>query len=230
MERSECIEEDHLYSLQNRIVFQEIKDSIYIIEIAVIANCCIGDFGKVEALEDTLKLFYYGQEYPEINEKGDTKGWFSEECECDCCFHFKYYIKGLNQNNYIVFANNKRIEHSSHKYKTQPLKFDIVNGDTINYYDIYGFKQGIHILKNKEGKEIVNMHYVDDFAIDGVYIRRFYDSGEIKLEVFKSNGEVSKEIEYYKNGLIWKECEIKELFDENPKCKEFDEQGNQIFK
>lgn len=229
-ESSECIEEEHFFSLQNRIVFQEFTDSLCVIEIAVTANCCDGEMGRVEVLEDTIKLFYQGQEYPEMNNKGDTIAWSFESCDCNCCFHFTYHIKGLKQKNYTVLADNKKIEYSAHKHKTQPIDFELVNGDTINFYDSYGFKQGVHVLKNKKGKAITRMYYIDNKAYEGLYVRRFYDSGELRMEVFKKNGEFSKEIEYYKNGKIMKECEIKELFDENPKCVTFDEEGNQINK
>lgn len=225
---SECLEEDHFHSLHNRIVLQEFKDNQYFIEIAVVDNCCIGEFGNVTVTGDTLKLSYKGHEYPEINAKGDTIDWYSEVCDCNCCFHFKYQIKGLEQKHYIVLANNKRIEYSPHKYRTKPVKYDIVNGDTINYYDIYGFKQGCHIVKNKEGKVISKMEYIDDKEINGIHLKGYYDSGEIRYEIFIENGEFSREIEYFKNGQIKMDCEITGLFDDNPKCKEFDEQGNQV--
>ena len=228
-ETSECQPDHNMSSLQDRIVSQKFKDDLFYIHIELIANCCYGDIGSIEVKNDTLKLFFKGKPYPLINEKGEITGYSSESlmCDCDCCFNFKYIISGLEKKDYVVLANNKEIHYSPYKYKTFPVKYDIVDGEKINYFDIYGFKQGIHISKYND-KIVSHLEYVDNKAMNGIYHTRFYESGEKKLEFHIKNGEFVTQLEFYKNGRIKKDCIIKEYFDSNAICTEFDENGKEI--
>lgn len=228
-ETSECQPDHNMSSLQDRIVSQKFEEDIFSIHIELIANCCFGDLGSIEVKNDTLKLFFRGKPYPLINEKGEITGYSNESlmCDCDCCFNFKYSIKGLEKKDYVVLANNKEIHYSPYKYKTFPVKYDIVNGERINYFDIYGFKQGIH-RRIHNNKVLSELEYVDNKPMNGIYHRQFYESGEKMIEIHMKNGEFVKKIEFHKNGTIKKDCEIKKTFDPNAICIEFDENGKEI--
>jgi antitoxin component YwqK of YwqJK toxin-antitoxin module len=127
----------------------------------------------------------------------------------------------LKNKPYIVKWNSRKLELSPHKYFLKPVKFDILEGDTVNYFDMYGFKQGIHLDFNGENKIVSRLIYKNDLEIEGFEFRKYYDTGEIESETLLKNKREFKRITYFRNGKIKKECS-------KNRCREFDENGKFI--
>jgi len=223
-ESSKCIEEDKLYHLNFRIVSINYKDSLTIIQTAVRYNCCMTEQGGIKLVGDTLYLYFHLSEFYRTNGKGDSIGYYIEEkCSCDCCFRFMYYINGLPRKNYVYKVDNKVIYLSEHKYIVKnPPKFDISNGDTINYIDIYEFKQGLHRDYGEFGI-VSEMIYKDDEMMHGLLARTYYKNGIIKKDIYLLENRKYKEIGYNQNGKKVKECISESPFENKKDCIEFNQ-------
>ena len=113
-EFSECLDEELTYSINNRIVSQKFEDDLFVIEISVVVNCCGNELGSIDVDGDTLRLFSSARPEPVEDENGDLVEYVSIECDCICCFTFKYFISGLEKKAYSVFYEDKPIKESEH--------------------------------------------------------------------------------------------------------------------
>jgi len=202
-------------------------------DIFIIENCSLASKGEIEVRNDTLNLIYKGEtsviidtiSYKKHNDGSETLSYTIEEeitiSECDCAFNLKYKIEGLNRKKeYIVLANNIRIEKTKHKYpiiKKSPT-FDIIDNDTVNYVDIYGHKQGLHIWKHNN-KLYSKIKFKDNEEFSGLLSTRYNFNGFEKIEMYMDKGKYT-ETKYYKNGKLFKICDTQEsFFEEGTNCK-----------
>jgi hypothetical protein len=222
---SECMEEDDLYRLKNRIVSQEILGDAFLIELAVVANCCGADEGEVSMKDGALHLIYHGKYTHEYDSKGNVISTYSEACDCDCCFHLNYIIRGVTELPAAVYANDKPIEFSEEKYKTYPIKYQVVDGDTINFYDNYGNRQGRHVETNDLRQVILDMHFTDGKETNGVK-KSYHFSGYLETEKYWTDGNYNRIVTYFKSGKIQEDCDMGPALDFKRTCRRYDQEGN----
>lgn len=227
---SECVEGvyyPNLNKFQNRILEIEKTDDFHLYNIFVVANCSKTQKGEIELKKDTLNLVFRGtREYRVYKEtKNDsieivTEEWIEEVADCDCAFNLTYKIKGLINKDYIITLNNKIIPKTKHRFKIRKDKpsFKIVNNDTINYIDIYGLKQGLHIHNRTDGKQYSRIEYVDDEKVSGLTNTHYNFNGFDKVETFMKNKKYTFR-KYYKNSKLIKTCDTDGSFDEGTNCK-----------
>ncbi len=227
---SECKEGiyyPNLYKFQNRILGINKTDDFHIYNIFIVANCSRTEKGEVELKNDTLNLIFHGtRELRVFKEKKNdsieivTEEWIEEFADCDCAFNLSYKIKGLTNKDYTITVNGKEITKTDHRFKVRKKEpsFEIYKNDTINYLDIYGLKQGLHIHKRKDGKQYSRIEYVDDEKVSGL-TNTYYDfEGFDKVETFMENRKYTIR-KYYKSGKLIKICDTDGSFDEGTNCK-----------
>lgn len=230
---SECLKDSdspNLYDFQNRILKISKIQSIHLYEIFVVTNCNLASSGEISIENDTLNLKYSGTHYnvkyetvdPDSGEKKIVETTIIEQLECDCAFKLTYKIKGLEDKDYVVLANGNRIFKTNHKYKIRRKKpqFDVINNDTINMVDIYGFKQGLHISYSKEGRLRSKIIFKDNERVSGLIFTKYNFGGYDKAELYMKDGEHSKQ-HYYKDNRLIKMCDIDDGFEES-NCVYFD--------
>ena len=224
-EPSECQDEYHVYKLNNRIVSLEKHSDTTLIEISVKANCCISMNPKIKVLSDTINLIYDFYEPKLREENGDTSLIIvQEECDCECCFSFKYYLTGLGDKNYVYRTKNETLEFSRHKYNiVQEPMFKVVNGDTLNYVDIYGMKQGLHKIYDKQNREVSSLTFQNDLPVSGLTLRTFSETGKIEKECYWLSDTLYRVILFDLKGIAIKECITPVFFDiDETRCKDID--------
>ncbi len=206
-ETSECHTDINIYKINNRIVSIEKYGDTTVIEISIKANCCISQKPAIKQYSDTLDLIFDYSVPEYIIENGDTVLIVEEECECECCYSFKYFLLGLEDRSYIYRADNSIINKSKHKYKiVQVPKFSIIEGDTLNYIDVYRMKQGLHKFYDKQNREIRSLLYVDDYPVSGLVLRIYSESGKIEREAYWIKRNKFKILLFDLNGIVIKEC------------------------
>lgn len=227
---SECKEGiffKNLPKLKNRILKINKTDSFHTYEIFVVANCSGTEEGKIELKNDTLNLIFDGKW--ELDKTSKTKEndstetisevWIKELADCDCAYNLSYKIKGLKNKDYIITINGKKIIKTEHKYRiirTQP-KFEIIKNDTINFVDIYGLKQGLHITYKNDGRLLSRINYIDDEKIVGLDKVRYNWRGFDKVETYIENKKYTVR-KYYRNEKLIKICDTDGTFDEGTNC------------
>ncbi len=223
----------------NRIVEQKLSGDTLFIKLGMWATCCIDFIPSASILGDDLKLGYI--------ETG-------EPCECSCFYTLVFKIKGIKVSpNKVTIRNqvtkrNRVIEYSSEKYEIFPIKYRIVNGDTLDFKDKYGRRQGKWIVDDNTlifkrlGIYERLRIFSDDFFIKSV---KLYPSGSIESELIgekitkvEEDGTdyisvyFNKYFEYFENGSKKKECfsndEIRDIREEGT-CKEWDKTGKLIY-
>lgn len=218
----------NLYKFQNRIISSTTNENLRTYNLFVVANCNKTAIGKIELNKDTLNFIFQGkQEYRTYkHQKNDStevivEEWIEPLADCDCAFNISYQIKGLDTTkNYWTTLNGKRITNSQHKFKIihKTPSYKLINKDTINYIDIYGLKQGLHITFREDGKLYSKINYTDNQKISGL-VKTYYNlDGFDKIEIFMKNKAftVSK---YYKNSELIKICDTDGFFADGTNCK-----------
>lgn len=252
---SECLEEQVFErNYINRILESEINKNFHFYEIFVVTNCSSASSGSLEVQNDTINLKYSRTPVESlvrrserlVKEVNEIKGLdtlfikttiveevyeiMEEVSSCDCAFNFKYKIKGLKNRNYTITANEKLITKTKHKYKivkTQPT-FEIVENDTINFVDIYGLEQGLHI--SKTDKRIIyrfNFEYGQKISGYQNYynFKEYNDKNDYekfdRIEHHMKNGEFVLK-KYYLDKKLVKVCESQGImFEEGINCRYF---------
>lgn len=207
-EPSECTDEVHAYNLNNRIVSIEKHADTTIVEVSVKANCCISINPSIHSNLDTIDLVYNDLKPDTIINQLDTFLTIEEECECLCCFNFRFYLMGLDNDSFTYKTDNQIIEFSKHRYKViQKPFFKIVDGDTINKVDIYGMKQGLHNYFDSKNRQFRSVIYKDDRLISGLLRRSYTEEGSTILEHYQLKGGSFKTVFFNNKGVAFKECE-----------------------
>jgi hypothetical protein len=223
---SSCDEESDPYRLRTRIVRKELTRNYLTLEIATTDTCCISVRPIVNFSDNTIYL--------------DERN-MGEECECICCYQFVYKLKGKFNNQTKIKFRGKDIEESREKYKTYPIKFDVLNGDTVNLVDKYGLRQGQWFSESKKPEAWTFYDFVDDINVRAT---KLYPDGSIKRYSTKEKVKIVREgtesmeyfdwnhyVEYFEGGKIKSECISKnnrESYREGT-CKEWNEKGELVY-
>lgn len=90
---SEC--DESAFSLQkyNRIKSIELSDTVALVEVEIVGNCCVDFDATIEVKDTIINLIYM--------ESGDP-------CRCLCCYQFVYSINGITKEHDIVYLLNGR--------------------------------------------------------------------------------------------------------------------------
>lgn len=202
---SNCDKRTDVSRLRTRIVDQWYVKDTFFIEVGTKATCCV----------DFIPSIHYDNSILEL--KFDETG---TSCECTCCYQFIYKIIGLKKRDFKIKLQDKIIEKSNEKYLTYPIQYEILNGDTINYVDKYGLKQGywFNPKKNfrgfakddhwiyKESFSYNNKLKIDHLNVDNNKSRLFvvyYPNGGIK-SISTSNYNLRETKEFFENGKLKK--------------------------
>lgn len=210
----ECNQDIDLGKAINRISYQTFENDVLSISFSLVSNCA-GVFNPtIKYNSDTLEVKYedYKTEYDtvatydsivnasatlEINEIHATTSMLA----CDCYFELELEITGLLKNPAIVILNNNIIEYYPEKYKLVLIKFDIVDGDTINYSDKFGYRQGIWIARDSTNQLMLERFYKNDIIIKGTDFR-YYENGTIKNQLEWINNKHANYYEFDSDGNI----------------------------
>jgi hypothetical protein len=202
---SECDHEADVHRVRQRIISKTLNDKILTIRIAATAACCVSFRPVAMVRDDGI--------YLDVEQ-------FGTECECDCCYEFTYQVAGVDTENIPVIFRGKQIEVTSEKYVTFPVRFRLVNGDTINYVDKYGFKQGRWSLPGDSLLARGYLEFTDDVSLIEV---KYYPDGKT-LSVMTRERIVrdtfgtryitytnwNRYTEYYESGAVKRECVAKD--------------------
>lgn len=210
--QSGCDHSVDVYRIQHRIINQTYKNDTFNICIGVMANCAGIYNVQSEYANDTIYFGYdEGQFVRDTIKKRGKKviNKYVSRAACDCCFEFQFTALKLPQKPKFVKINGREFNYFADKYKTYPIKFDIVNSDTINFRDHYGFKQGRwNKIENERNYDIDSL---TKYEFDAIYINNRiktanfvqYDSlGKIRLREQKTDFDKGRTITYYENGKI----------------------------
>ena len=203
-EMSPCQDGYDLFRFQERIVSIDREDDQAIIEIAVKDNCCIGELGSVAVKGDTIILHYGIPKGSEDIKVGEI--FTVEVCSCNCCFHFNYTISGLEDKDYSYIVRglegSRPIKYYEHAYKIVEPRYDIIDGDTVNYHDKFGFKQGWFVSKTENGLLRRKLLYEDDIPVFGLYNQKFFDNGKLYWEIHVLKEGYYEMKEYDREGVL----------------------------
>jgi hypothetical protein len=226
---STCDEATLSTRLRTRIVKKEIKADILTVDIATVATCCVSFDPSISVKQGTLHL--------DFKETGT-------ECECSCYYTLTYKVKGVKDRDIKIKFQNKDIEMSEEKYLTYPTKFKTLNGDTINYVDKYGFRQGKWAYSNDSTMTNGFFETKDDVPIKLVTL---YPDKKVKsltsrdeITIKDSNGKdfhthsnYNYYVEYFESGTKKRECVSSNTSDSykdpSGKCKEWTEKGELVY-
>jgi len=191
--------------------------------------CCHEYIPSIKYTSDTLYISY------EAKNEG-------EDCAaCICCYSFIHKIKGITSSNLTVKLYDRVIELSDEKYWTFPPTFVIVKGDTVNRKDKYGLKQGIWIDDDAIQKIEADTLAPKDYSLKRIhwaeqsvmFLRytdeRFFTSGRLYLNLKvrdEYNPKTGIRQEFYRNGMIKKECHDAEGGQQ--KCRQWERNGREI--
>jgi len=242
---SECLNEDVWEKkkiLLNRIISSRIEDDLHTYKIFVVTNCEWAKEGEVALSNDTLQLKYSGETKVVSSEIIEEKSYsvvnndtvevtvtevIQEVSQmtvaaCDCAFELIYQIMGLEKRPYVITANGELIIETPHKYRIlyNDPRYDIIENDTINYLDIYGLKQGLHIVEIEEGKSYSKIVYENDIEVSGLISTHYNSGGYDRIEIHMANKKFTKK-KYYLGGKLVKECDTLGDFDEGTNCVYF---------
>jgi hypothetical protein len=216
------------YRIATRIIDQKIENGILSIELSAIDTCCFVFEPTVIQKNNSLYLDYM--------RKGDP-------CECICAYRFTYKIDNVESIHakLKMYFMNKPIELSNERYKVYPVKYDLVQNDTINRIDRYGLKQGKWNAKDDILMSKFYIEYKDDTLVRRVSL---YPNGQIKSELIKEKATIeadgrkystywnfNKYFEYFESGQKKVECSCddwRKTYEEGL-CKKWNEKGELIY-
>ena len=181
-----------------------------------------GEKGKEYTIEKTIKV------NDSISETITKKVSETIICECDCLFQFDFSLENFTSKDYELYVNGKSYKYSPHKYNLKEIQYDLLNGDTINLTDKYGFRQGYHAYRNDKNQIRTEGFFKDDI-FTGVMVRKFDSLGKIMDERYFKNGDAYS-WKVYERGKLKKECLLVDYFDVSDICNEYDEDGKLISK
>ena len=226
---SECEETTLSTRLRTRIVKKQINANIITLDIATVITCCVKIDPLISIKGNILHL--------DIEESGPG-------CECYCYYTLTYQIKGIKDESTIIRFRGKDIELSDEKYLTYPLKFRIFNGDTLDFVDKYGYRQGKWAYSNDPTMTNGYFEVKDDVPVKLVTI---YPDKSIK-SLTRRDGIVKKDsngkdyhthsnynyyVEYFASGARKRECVSSNTDDSykdpSGRCREWNEKGELVY-
>lgn len=124
--------------IQNRIISIEKENNLLNYKIGIVGNCILDSnyFLHLHWMDDdTLDLRIKYRNVKEL-------------CECYYELDFPLFRSTNKQNPKLKF-DNAEIVQSPYLFKVVQVKFQMFEGDTINYFDQFGFENGKHVLFNE---------------------------------------------------------------------------------
>jgi hypothetical protein len=183
--------------LINRITDLEVRNGLTFITVNFSDNCCPIFQPSIEFKENKLFIRPYGD-------------YSNDRCECDCCFSIQFQIEGLPTTDYEVYFKEKKIVRSDDHYQVFEPSFEEYNGQIINKRNRYGFKEGIWITFDNDGKVTTIFDYPENELYQEplpVSRKIFYPSGSLSYfsrndttESWFDDGELKIQSIEYKKG------------------------------
>ncbi|WP_196888906.1 hypothetical protein [Aureivirga sp. CE67] len=206
--------------LENRVISEKIENDIYTIKVGVITDCCDKENGFAFLKNNTLLLEIEDKIRSRKTLKNPSKNIEIEiiefeECESLCYFELEYSVNGIKNKPETIKFQNRTLIRQKEKYKLQKIRYSISNNDTINYFDKFGFRQGLHLTRNSMKQIVSKIEYKDNIKQSG-YFKYFENNKKITVIVYIENGKYSKKVKYNKKNQIIEKCEIRneDIFDE----------------
>lgn len=124
--------------IQNRIISIEKENNLLNYKIGIVGNCVLDS-------NYFLYLHWFDSDTLALRIKyNETKTL------CECYYELDFTVNQSVENEHpILKFDNSTLVVSPHLFKLVPVKFQIVEGDTINYFDQFGFENGKHVLFNE---------------------------------------------------------------------------------
>lgn len=211
---SECDQSCDFEKVINRISYQSFNEKTLKISFGHISNCAGIHNPSATYYNDTLEIKYDDfiteidtlKHYDsllndsttlEITEIIETQPYVL----CDCYFESEFEISGVNKNPLKIILNGTPIQYYPDKYKVQSIEFELVDGDTVNLIDKFGYRQGLWIKKHSNNQLIFNRIYEADVIVEGTDYH-YHENGNIKSKLKWVNNEHSDFYEYDLNGNI----------------------------
>lgn len=117
------------YRLVNRISSLYVSGDTTYLSVNFADNCRVEPNPAIRFTNDTLFIQPYQDEMTTL-------------CDCNCCFTLNLSIIGITEREYTTVFDEEVIMLSSAKYPTEPIKYEIYKGDTINKNNRYGARIG----------------------------------------------------------------------------------------
>ena len=200
LKTSACDERTDIFRVQKRIISQKINNGSYELSMGLLTNCAgIYDVSAM-MINDSLKIKY--REGKLISDTAKNKKITSEVVQytCDCYFEFTFTIGGLAKLPKVIQANDSVLQFHADKYKTYPIKFALKNGDTINYVDKYGFRQG-NWYEQKPFEGYFSGFYIDD-QLKSADSKEYFLPGRLKSQLNQTNFKTFRYESYFENGNL----------------------------
>jgi hypothetical protein len=200
--QSECDRFADITRIQKRIISQRMNNDTLTVLFGTIENCAGIYDVKSYLICDTLKFEYrIGIPSSEIAENGDN---YVSVANCDCCFEFTFEVQGLKYSPKVIKLFDSIMIFYPDKYKIYPVKFDLINNDTVNYIDKYGLKQGKWLKTDCDVKadSIYFVGYYIDNELKSCFLNAFNKNGKLIYEDNQTDYNVSVSKSYFENGDI----------------------------
>lgn len=105
-----------------------------------------------------------------------TKRYSEEECRCAYEFRVEVALDTIS----TISIDGRILEKTEERLVTQPIRYFVFNGDTTGYDDVYGRRQGAHVIRRKN--DLLKSIYKDGIqlscellSLDGKLIRKEKD-------------------------------------------------------
>lgn len=227
----QCDENSDPYRLVNRISAIGFTGNELHMTIGFRDNCCPHFNPAIRYSGDTLFIQTYVWD-------GKSEGSFAM-CGCDCCFSMDFVISGLSDTSFVTIFKNRRVYYSTEPYRTFPIKFEVVNGDTVNRTNKHGEHIGLWFEYYPGGTQRSETSYPMSYtSIHTEYVWRmswyenghqqewdnhdtmklWYENGQLKY--FKTTkaddgDKVKSELKYYQNGQLKEKTEERWIAEEH---------------
>jgi hypothetical protein len=214
--------------LITRIIKKEIKRDVLMVDIATVSTCCV-KFEPIASINQGIL-------YLDFKETG-------AECECKCYYYLNYKLKGIKDKEVKIKFRNKDIELSDEKFETYPIQFKMLNGDTINFVDKYGFRQGKWVYSNDslastgyfEAQDDIPVKYVTlypDKSIKSITSRDKIILKDLNGKDYDTYSNYNYYVEYFESGVKKRECRSNSTshsFKDSGQCREWTEKGELVY-
>ncbi|WP_289056065.1 hypothetical protein [Carboxylicivirga marina] len=202
-----CDENEDVLRIRDRVSNVFFRNDTLFVSVGFVANCGFESEHLnpgAQLLNDTLYLSFDLE--PQITDsiiEGEKIIYFTSlnYVDCDCCFEFMYLLKNIPHDSIPIKLNNKNICYHKEKYKTYPIQFEIHKGDTINFIDKYGFRQGKWLLYKDSELLLSERIYKNDSILLGTDFR-YYENNTIKAKLEWLNNEYQNYSEYDESGKL----------------------------
>ena len=197
---SECSSDRNSYMEIDRVSAISLSDiGLTDITLSVKGNCAMSDSISISSYLDSI---FFTINYPVVTKEytrilQDDSSYLILEsssyelADCECCFTFNLTLSDYDHSiEYTFIADGDVIPFTNHRFPLKTVSFEILEGDTINYSDIYGFRQGRWLFFSPK-----NLCYQDAFYLDSEIIH-----GKLWKVYDENNNLVSEE--EYKDGCL----------------------------